>query len=155
MAHEPEAVWHVAAPMDDEPIVAMCVALYEEDQGEPVHPEQVRRTLALLRAEPARGRAVVIERDHHVIGYALLISFWSNEYGGEICIVDEMYVTPPHRGRGLGTGLFGAVLRDRALWPTVPAALELEVSPKNHRARALYERLGFKARNQTLRRRVD
>ena len=38
------------------------------------------------------------------------------------------------------------------LWPGIPVAMELEVSPKNRRARALYERLGFvEIRNARLR----
>lgn len=130
----------------------MCLALFTEDPGEPVSQDHIRRTLDAFRAEPARGRAVVLEAGGQVVGYALLAAFWSNEYGGEICTVDELYVTPSHRGRGLGTRLFAAILDDRALWPRPPAALALEVTPDNQRARALYERLGFSARNALLRR---
>jgi ribosomal protein S18 acetylase RimI-like enzyme len=58
--------------------------------------------------------------------------------------VDELYVVPAHRGRGHGTALFDAV-EHGGLWPSPPAALGLGVTPGNARARALYERLGFKA----------
>jgi hypothetical protein len=35
------------------------------------------------------------------------------------------------------------------LWPELPVALELEVSPANVRARALYDRLGFVTKHNT------
>jgi len=145
-------MWRPARADEDELIVEMCLALNREDPGEPVSAEQLRTTLAVFREEPTRGRAIVLAEDGTVVGYALLVSFWSNEYGGEICAIDELYVAPAHRNRGLGTSLFDAAANDRALWPRAPVALELEVSPDNARARALYERLGFRAKNQTLRR---
>jgi len=148
-------MWRPAVAEEDELIVGMCLALNREDPGEPVSAEQVRRTLATFRAEPTRGRAVVAEVGSEAVGYALLVSFWSNEYGGEICAVDEIYVVPSHRSRGIATELFRSVSIDRSLWNHAPVALELEVTPNNARARAFYERLGFRSRNQTLRRRLE
>lgn len=146
-------MWRAARPEDDDAIAELSLALYAEDPGEPVSEAQVRRTLAVFRAEPTRGQAVILEVDGRVAGYALLVSFWSNEYGGVICNIDELFVQPEDRGRGLGTSLFEAIWSDRSLWPTPPVLLELEVTPTNTRARALYERLGFRSKNVTLRRR--
>lgn len=146
-------MWRPATATDEDLIVSMCVALFTEDPGEPMSPQQIRGTLARFRDEPWRGRAVVVEVAGQVVGYALLVSFWSNEYGGEIVTVDELYVAAPHRGRGLGSGLFEALSRDRALWPAGAVAQELEVTPGNSRARALYERMGFRVKNALLRRR--
>ena len=149
-------VWRGARPDEDELIVEMCAELNREDPGpEPVPREQMRHTLSVLRREPFRGRAAVLEVDGKVVGYALLIAYWSNEHGGEIAAIDELYVSPRYRGRGVAGALFDAVLVDRALWPRRPVALELEVTPANARARAYYERLGFRAGNATLRRRVE
>jgi RimJ/RimL family protein N-acetyltransferase len=126
--------------------------LNREDPGPaPVLPQQVQRTLAKLRAEPSRGRAVVCEIDGSVVGYALLISFWSNELGGEVCVIDELFVDRKNRGRGLATALFDR-LAAFEFWFPRPMALVLEVSPENERARALYERLGFRGRNVGMRR---
>jgi len=148
-------MWRSANPNEDDLIVDMCLALNREDPGEPVSELRVRRTLGAFRADPVRGRAVVAEVDTEIVGYAFLVSFWSNEYGGEICAIDELYVTLPHRGRGIATSLFDSIIVDRSLWASLPVALEIEATPNNTRARALYERLGFRARNQTLRRRVE
>ncbi len=146
-------MWRKAEPSEDDAIVEMCLALYDEDPGQPMSESQIRRTLAAFRREPLRGCAVVAIEDGTVVGYALLVSFWSNEYGGEICTIDELYVKASHRGRGISTSLFEVANTDRSLWPNPPVALELEVTPDNKRARTLYERLGFSARNVTLRKR--
>lgn len=145
--------WRPATPQDDEALVALCLALNREDPGpHPIAPDQIRRTLEALRAEPTRGRAVVLEVGRERAGYALLVSFWSNELGGEVCTVDELYVAPAARGQGHGSSLIRSIVAGTGPWPGVPVAIELEVSPDNVRARALYEALGFEpTRNATLR----
>jgi GNAT superfamily N-acetyltransferase len=138
-------MWRLARADEDERVVEMSLALYRDDPGpRPVELEQVRRTLETLRREPWRGRAVVLDKDGEVLGYALLISFWSNELGGEVCDVDELFVAPEHRGQGHGTSLFTAIDRGE-LWPGSAVALALGTTPGNERARRLYERLGFAA----------
>jgi GNAT superfamily N-acetyltransferase len=146
-------MWRPATPNDDDAIVAMCTALNAEDPGTaPVPPTHTRRTLGRLRAEPARGRAVVLDLGGGPVGYALLISFWSNELGGEVCTVDELYVAAGHRGRGHAGDLVQKLERQSDLWSDGAVALQLEVSPRNARARALYTRLGFAPiRNATMR----
>jgi ribosomal protein S18 acetylase RimI-like enzyme len=148
--------WRLARPEDDRAIVSMSLALYGDDPAVAgVGPAQVHATLETLRAEPVRGRAIVLDNDGEYAGYALLVSFWSNELAGEICTIDELYVTPPWRSRGYSTMLLRALLSGDPIWPRVPVALELEVSPANTGAFALYERLGFREkRNSTLRLRV-
>src|SRR5262249_51473553 len=74
----------------------------------------------------------------------LLIAFWSNELGGNICEVDELFVVPERRSRGHGKSLFEAISK-RDLWPTPVAGIVLGVTPDNVRARRLYERLGCAA----------
>ena len=149
-----KAVWRTAAPADDESIVGMCLALYAEDPGpEPVPPENIWQTLRALREKPTRGRAVVLELEGRVCGYALIISYWSNELGGDIDIIDELFVEPPCRGQGRATSLIEALAAGTEPFASNVVALALEVTPDNLRARSLYERLGFKGRNVGLRRR--
>lgn len=107
-------MWRDAVPADDEAIVRMCAALNAEDPGpDPVPTENMRRTLPTLRESPARGRAVVLEVDRQVAGYALLISFWSNELGGEVCVIDELYVDHEHRGSRHATRLLESLAARR------------------------------------------
>ncbi len=144
-------MWRLASRADDDVVIGMCLSLNREDPGpRPVRAEQVLRTLRTLRGEPHRGRALVLELEGRVVGYALLIPYWSNELGGEVCSVDELYVAPGLRGTGLATSFLRSLHEDRSLWPRRPAALAIGVSAANVRARALYERVGFTAANLTL-----
>ena len=147
-------MWRIATADDDEALIALCAALNREDPGpEPVPPAHMRRTLEQLRAEPARGRALALEVGGAVAGYALLIAFWSNELGGEICNIDELYVRSGHRGRGAATGLIRQLAEGAApFWPRRPVAIELEFTPGNPGAGDFYARLGFApAKNQLMR----
>ena len=139
------AAWRTARADEDDAVVAMCIQYYREDPGpRPVAPEQMRQTLAVLRREPQRGRAVVLDLDGRAVGYALLIAFWSNELGGEVCDVDEVFVAREHRGHGHGRSLFDGI-ESGALWPAPSVAIALGLTPGNSRARRLYERIGFEA----------
>ena len=150
-------MWRIAKPVESETIVQMCRALNQEDPcQDPVPDENMRRTLRTLQEEPARGRALVLELDSQIHGYALLITFWSNELGGEVCFIDELYVGKASRGQGHGTALVRALTEwtvdGPRIWPYRPTVVELEVSPDNARARELYSSLGFKqVRNSHLR----
>jgi ribosomal protein S18 acetylase RimI-like enzyme len=132
--------WRMAEITHDEAVVNLSLALYREDPSpRPVPATHTRATLAQFRAEPARGCTMVLELDGRVEGYALLASFWSNECGGEICTVDEFYVTPGSRGAGHGRKLLESLIAGHY------AAIDLEVTPDNARARKFYESVGFKA----------
>jgi ribosomal protein S18 acetylase RimI-like enzyme len=130
-------------------VCEMMGALYAEDAPAPgCPPRNFRVTIDHLLAHPDRGRVVLIAEGSSVCGYALLIPFWSNEFGGIVVHVDELFVVPAARGRGIGGGLFAMVEQQR---PFDAVAVLLEVSPTNGRARRLYESLGFHERaNRTL-----
>ena len=139
------AMWRLANPGEDDSLVEMCLRLYDEDPGViRVHPKNMRATLRALRREPCRGRAVVLDIEGQLSGYALLIAFWSNELGGDICEVDELFVVPECRNQGHGQALFNAI-SEGDLWPTPIVGIALGVTPDNVRARRLYERLKFAA----------
>jgi GNAT superfamily N-acetyltransferase len=137
--------WRPARRADDEAIAEMCLALYREDPGTvEVGRAKIERTLETLRREPWRGRFAVLDLvGGRPEGYAILVAFWSNELGGEVCEVDELFVLPARRGQGHGTQLFAAI-DDATIWPVTPPAIALGVTAGNARARRLYERLGFR-----------
>lgn len=143
------ARWRAAAAADGAAITAMCLSLNNEDPGpRPMTPARIQQTLEALAAAPMRGQAVVLELDGgEPIGYALLVPFYSNEWGGLTCEVDELYVQPAHRSRGLGAALFDQI-EGGAFGEFV--AICLIATPENVRARRLYERSGFQVVGTTL-----
>lgn len=133
----------MAQPADDDALVEMCLQLYSEDPGPSAVPaEHMRATVAALRREPWRGRAVVLEIEERLSGYGLLIAYWSNEFGGDVCAVDELFVAPQHRSKGYAKLLFATITKGD-LWPTHFVAIALGATLGNVRARRLYESLGF------------
>jgi GNAT superfamily N-acetyltransferase len=145
--------WRLARPDEDAAIVQMSLALYGDDAtGLGITAARVQATLDTFRREPLRGRAVVLDSRGTLAGLCLLAAFWSNELGGEVCVVDELYLKPDWRGHGHGSKLLESLKTDRSLWPSRPVAFELEVSWRNPDARRLYERLGFRDKhNATMR----
>ncbi len=131
----------------------MSEALYAEDPAAlPVPKQNTRETLAVLRREVVRGRAVVLELNEVIAGYALLIPFWSNELGGEVVVIDELYIKQAYRKQGHGRALLVELVRGEGLWPGRAVALELEVTPQNGRAASLYASVGFEpVKNSRLR----
>ena len=124
---------------------------YEDPSTELITDKKISLTIRELSKNPNRGRIVVFEEGKAVIGYAILIPYWSNEYGGNVLHIDELYVKPEHRGRGIATRFIKQILRSKQ--GTV--AFQLEVTPTNTRAKNYYGKLGFrKSRNLHLIRKI-
>ena len=114
--------------------------LYVEDVGEnEMHGAKIKRTVKMLSQKPDLGEICMIEQAAKVVGYALLINYWSNEYGGLIVNIDELFIAANYRNQGIATQ-FIEYLIDR---DEQEVAFELEVNPENKNAYRLYQRLGF------------
>jgi GNAT superfamily N-acetyltransferase len=126
----------------------MMQSLYREDPSDQVvGPEKMARTLEESLLWPEKLRLVIIEEEGQVLGYALLVNYWSNEYGSDIVFIDELFVVQGHRGRGAAKGFFEWL--EKGCKPGT--TFRLEVTPSNERAYNLYARLGFRpVRNRQL-----
>lgn len=134
---------------DESAISELIFNLYEEDPNyKKVSPEKIKKTFEMLRTQPERGNILVMELKQEIIGYAILINYWSNEFGGNILNIDELFIKKEYRAQGIGTD-FIKYLAQSKFGESV--ALELEVTPENTPALRLYKRLGFKVyKNQIL-----
>jgi ribosomal protein S18 acetylase RimI-like enzyme len=74
-------------------------------------------------------------------GFAYLPFLWSLEHGGRVAWLEEMYVLPAQRGRGVGTALLRAAFTEAVA--SGCKAVDLEVDDTHARAARLYEREGF------------
>ncbi len=79
------------------------------------------------------------------IGYAAISFGWSLEFGGLDGILDEIYIRPGVRGRGIGSEMLAAL--PRALGAAGLRALHLEVARDDAKARGLYGRMHFAPRD--------
>ncbi len=115
----------VTLTRDGEPseVLAMMRALYVEDEPDfAVDYGRFPLTIEFLLAEPSRGSVIVFVEGAALCGYAILIPYWSNEYGGTLLCVDELFVVPEARNRGIGHQFFdflrgpGRSTRSRSPW---------------------------------------
>lgn len=119
----------------------MIFSLYKEDpEGESMDTDKINRTIEVLQQHPEKGSIIMFLLDKVVVGYSIIINYWSNEYGEDILHIDELYVKEEYRGRGYSTSFFRYILgRDSAY-----KAVMLEVTPSNKRVIKYYKSLGFK-----------
>jgi GNAT superfamily N-acetyltransferase len=134
-------------PRHQAEVLAMMRALYIEDASSSVDPSRFPVTIEFLIAHPSRGRIVLFSQGESICGYGLLIPYWSNEFGGTVLCVDELFVAAAARNRGIGRSFFKFLEETR---PFDAVALALEVSPGNEGARRLYESLGFSQRSNSM-----
>jgi len=91
--------------------------------------------------QPDLGRVLIATRAGRPIGIAALSFIWTYELGGRAVWLEELYVEPAHRGRGVGRMLLHAAYQAGAESGAV--AMDLEVEASHRRAERLYEREGF------------
>lgn len=124
-------------------VAEMMVGLYAEDPG-PVGLDAARAQVQVLHLleRPRDAWLLVFDAAGGLDGYVLLVPYLSNEFGGDLVVLDELYVRPAARGRGLG-GTFLEGLRRWASDVGVPR-LELLVNHDNAGKLPFYARHGFR-----------
>jgi GNAT superfamily N-acetyltransferase len=144
---EVKAEFRAAREEDVPRLQSFMNELYSEDPNIADKPRpDIGRTFRELSAHPDKGQLVALCADGVPCGYAILIFFWSNEYGTNVIEIDEVYVDESHRGCGIGGKFFSWL---RSTFADSSAGWTLQVAHKNEAARKLYERLGFKqSRNE-------
>jgi ribosomal protein S18 acetylase RimI-like enzyme len=119
----------------------MIFALYREDPpGQTMSRQKIRRTVQELSSHPDKGAITLIQIGDAVVGYAIVIYFWSNEYGGDVACIDELYVKPSWRDKGIGSSCLEHIARAKG---TDLRGVRLEVTPANRKALVFYSRHGF------------
>lgn len=140
--------FHPMQPGERFVVEDMILNLYSNDGLEPndyMSREKIRPTLDRALTHPDSLRVEVFKEQEQIIGYALLFAFWSNEYGGMVLTLDELYVVPHFRSRGISSHYIQKLHDQKNSY----VLLALEVMPGNEKAKALYSKLGFKENKRT------
>jgi GNAT superfamily N-acetyltransferase len=104
--------------------------------------DRSRRLLAALVSDERLGRLLLFHFDGELTGYLVLGFGFSLEFHGTVALLDEFYVLPAFRGRGIGGAAveFAAeICRSAGI-----RCLQLEADYFNQRAHDFYLRSGFK-----------
>lgn len=129
-------------------LLELSAALYAEDAIAPFEIARAESGFRQLFTDASLGHVWIVMQDNAVAGYLVLTWGFSIERQGRIALIDEFYVAPAHRGQGLGTRALEFAqefCRSRGI-----AAMLLEVSRANARAKGLYTRCGMLAHDRDL-----
>lgn len=133
------------AAMADVPGITTLVQRYWE--FECIGGFEGARIEALLRGlltQPQRGACWVADTEGRLHGYLIASFMFSLEHGGLMAEIDEVFVVPDRRSAGIGSLLVAQAERDLAQRGLVRLQLQLGIG--NDRARAFYEKRGFRRR---------
>ena len=128
-------------PEDRDLVVPMVQAFYHSDAVDhPVDAAILERSFqdAADPAEPLL-RGLLIQWDGQPAGYMYLTQCYSAEVGGRCVFIEEIYLEPEYRRRGLGAQVMAWLEEE------YPAArrFRLEVTQANQGAISLYQRAGY------------
>jgi len=130
-----------AALMSDVGMLAtMMIEVYAEADF-PLGREAAQRAFEPLIRAPTQGGVWILECDATPAGFIVLTVMYAMEYGGLRGFVDDFYVRPRFRRRGLGAKAL-AVVKSHCL-ATGVRALFVQTGPDNDVAQRVYKRAGF------------
>lgn len=128
-------------PQDRELVLPMVEAFYQSDAVDhPVNPAILERAFqdAADPAEPLL-RGLLIQWEDTPAGYLYITQCYSAEVGGRCIFIEEIYLEPEFRRRGLGAQIMAWLEEE------YPAArrFRLEVTQANQGAVRLYQKAGY------------
>ncbi len=133
------AIAAVGASDVDTAVALLTAQLVEHEIATPA--ERLQSVVQTVAADQRHGYMLLASAAGQVIGIAYAAAHLSAEHGGLIGWLEELYVVPDWRGRGVGSLLLADVMSraQQLQWRGV----ELEVVAGHERAAALYLRHGF------------
>ena len=127
-----------------------CAALLLQqlaEHGSDATEESLVTVLKQVVSNRARGFVLFAHENRKMVGVAYVAIILSAEHGGKVGWLEELYVLPEYRSKGVGGTLLTAVL-ERARGIGI-VAIDLEVDEAHRRAEALYTRFGFRPLERT------
>ncbi|MDX1942353.1 MAG: GNAT family N-acetyltransferase [Saprospiraceae bacterium] len=139
--------FYAAGADDVEVILKMQQDFYAIDDYN-FQKEAAKEALKAFLNNANYGKLWLILENGQTIGYAALTLGYSFEYKGRDAFLDELYVLPEYRSKGIGTKTVEFVA-EKAKEMGVKA-IHLEVEIHNEAGRALYRSFDFQDHNRVL-----
>jgi GNAT superfamily N-acetyltransferase len=132
------------ATVEDAEVLMPLVRAYHEFEGiRSTEPERAQ-SIAPLLSDDSLGRVWIILEQGQAVGYIAVCFGYSIEFGGRDAFLDEFFLVPTARSRGLGGKVLEAVKSDVAHLGV--RAMHLEVAKANLSAKKFYAKAGFESR---------
>jgi ribosomal protein S18 acetylase RimI-like enzyme len=128
------------------PVQQLVDQLYAADPNTQDVTTDIKLTFLEFEKRPEKGQLIVFDDGGNIVGYCILIFFWSNEYGGNIIDIDEICVAREKRRSSLATDLIVWLER---IFASNAVGFSLEIAHHNLAAQNLARKMGFSpVRNQ-------
>ena len=132
---------HRLTENDRDVYMEMAREFYHTDAVlQPIPDEYYVRTVEEAIRSDAYAEIFLFECGGETAGYGLTAKTFSQEAGGYVWWIEEVYIREKFRSRGLGREFFRYLEEQKGKEVT---RLRLEVEKENTRAVSLYERLGY------------
>jgi GNAT superfamily N-acetyltransferase len=134
------------ASIEDLEILLPLVRAFHEFEDLHITDEQRKSSLTTLLGNAELGGVWLIYSDSQAVGYIALCTGYSIEFSGKDAFIDEFYIRPEFRGKGLGKQTLEFIkiaAKDLDI-----RAIHLEVARTNINAHRLYSRFNFKVREK-------
>ncbi len=135
-----DIVLEPADPIHLSVIITLQEAFYRIDHY-PFDLSKARAVMAFFLDSPELGKLYVLKFEESIVGYLALTYCYSFEFGGRIAFLDEFYLEPAYRGRGLGSQALKQALEKARLQGI--NVIHLEAERHNEAGKALYHKFGF------------
>ena len=127
-------------PEDGESVFALMREFYDSpavlvDTPDPI----LRRDIADAVSDNPFLDGFIFTEEENIVGYAMTTRCYSTEYGGLAVGVEDLFLLPAYRGRGLATRFFAHI---EELYPEA-VRFKLEVERDNVPAMASYRKNGY------------
>jgi len=112
---------------------------YKEDP--PIYPDirpNINKTILEFQKNPKKGTIYIFTKDKKIMGYSIVVYYWSNEWSGNWLIIDELYVDYNYRKQGIGTDFFKFLKKQRK---KNDIGIQLEIHPHNKKVINFYYKL--------------
>lgn len=136
---------HLAGP-DDTPRLLALVAAFHTEYGFDLSDDHRAAALAPLLEGSPLGAAWLFGPRLAPTGYVIITFGWSMEFGGMDAFVDELYIRPNVRKRGIASEALSTIAS--SLSDVGVKALHLEVDRADEATQRLYARAHFKLRDR-------
>jgi len=124
----------------DADLLVELARAFHDEEGHPLTVAGQAALRQLAQGEPF-ARTWLVRQGGETLGYVIITLGFSVEYGGRDGFIDDLYLVPGARGRGLGRELLNFALARAAELGI--RTLHLEVEADNERANHLYRAAGF------------
>src|ERR1035438_7054850 len=129
------------ASPNDIPLLVGLMAEFYAETGYDLNHARAARAFAAILADERLGYVRIIQIEHQDVGHIVLTLKYAMEYSGLVACLDDLYVKPDWRNKGLSTA---ALVEVRKFCEVAGIrALTVEVGHKTRPAQTVYRRVVF------------